>query len=176
MNLAIQALSIEGLILEFGVFKGASIKYLAKSMPHKTIHGFDSFEGLQEAWVHYAKGAFDMHGQLPKVPKNVRLHKGNFDETIPAWLSTHDDIVAFVHIDCDLGSSTETIFAQLEERIQPGTIIVFDDYFNFQDWEKDGHRVFTEYVDRCSVLFEPIGYGYKELAVRITSIRHSARS
>lgn len=170
MNLAIQTLSANGYILEFGVYKGASIKHLAKNFPHETVHGFDSFEGLQESWVHNVKGTFTMHGKTPKVPKNVRLHKGYFDATMPEWLAENEGKVAFLHIDCDLRSSTDTVFEHLEGRLQPGTVIVFDDYFNFQNWQEDGHRSFMDCVKRRSIEYSPIGYGYKELAVVIDRI------
>ena len=35
-----------GHIVEFGVFRGGSIRYLASLYPRHVVHGFDSFEGL----------------------------------------------------------------------------------------------------------------------------------
>ena len=74
----------EGLVLEFGVEKGASLRHLASLTP-RMVHGFDSFEGLPGDWAgtKEAKGAFDLKGRLPKVPGNARLHVGWFD-TDPA--------------------------------------------------------------------------------------------
>ena len=43
-------ITIDGLFLEFGVFEGDSINVIAKKMKNKTIHGFDSFEGLPQDW------------------------------------------------------------------------------------------------------------------------------
>ena len=37
-----------GLILEFGVYRGHSIRYLAERVPDREVFGFDSFEGLRE--------------------------------------------------------------------------------------------------------------------------------
>ena len=45
----------EGLILEFGVHMGKSINILAKKMNGKKLYGFDSFEGIPEAWVEHDK-------------------------------------------------------------------------------------------------------------------------
>ena len=69
------------------------------------------------------------------MPDNVQLHRGLFDRTLPGWL--HDNIgpVTFLHIDCDLYSSTQSIFKALADRIVPGTIIVFDEYFNYPNWD-----------------------------------------
>ncbi|MEA2981509.1 MAG: hypothetical protein QOF09_3332, partial [Alphaproteobacteria bacterium] len=45
----------DGLHLEFGVYKGDSINHFAGLSPDVTWYGFDSFEGLPEAWTLGAK-------------------------------------------------------------------------------------------------------------------------
>jgi len=167
MSLALSRTTIEGEILEFGVWKGASIKYIAKNFPNKTIHGFDSFEGLPESWVHNDAGTFTLDGKLPKVPSNVTLHKGWFEDTLPGWAATNKNNLAFLHVDCDLYSATKTIFDLLGNSIVPGTVIIFDDYFNFPNWENDGHAVFTEFLKNSPHSANYIGYCFKELAVVI---------
>ena len=79
-----------GLVLEFGVEKGASIRWLAKHTD-RTVHGFDSFRGLPNDWTGTKEtaGKFDMRGKLPKVPANVQLHVGWFVDTIPSFLDAH---------------------------------------------------------------------------------------
>ena len=50
-EVAIKNITLQnGHILEFGVFSGGTINYLAKKMPTKIIYGFDSFQGLPENW------------------------------------------------------------------------------------------------------------------------------
>ena len=73
------------------------------------VHGFDSFEGIQEHWNGNPIGAFAQK-RMPKVPDNVEFHVGYFDATLPDFLAVHADPVAFLHVDCDLYSSTVTIF------------------------------------------------------------------
>ena len=170
MDMALNNVSAKGAFLEFGVFKGASINYTAKRNPEQQIHGFDSFEGLQEAWVNNDKNAFSVGGVLPKVRGNVRLHKGYFDKTLPTWLNENQDKVAFLHIDCDLYSSTKTIFDCLQDRIQKGSIILFDDYFNFPNWQEDGHKVLNDFKQKANMEYEYLGFAHKELAIKVTSI------
>lgn len=50
----------DGLYLEFGVFQGTTINYIAQQKENETIYGFDSFEGLPEDWGNIKKGTFDM--------------------------------------------------------------------------------------------------------------------
>jgi len=83
-TIGLEGITVDGLILEFGVFKGNSIGFIAKNIGDKKVHGFDSFEGFGEMpkghyWSTYAKGkTFDLKNKLPLVPKNVILHKGFF--------------------------------------------------------------------------------------------------
>jgi hypothetical protein len=167
LDIAFSEVTIDGLFLEFGVFKGESLNYIAKKNSNRQVHGFDSFEGLPEAWAHNPKGAFTTKGKMPKVKDHVRLWKGYFEESLPQWCKKHDDIVAFLHIDCDLRSSTETVLTQLAYRIVPGTVILFDDYFNFPSWEDDGHAVLAAFLKENGYRAEYIGYAYKELAIII---------
>jgi hypothetical protein len=101
------------------------------------------------------------------MPDNVKLWKGRFEETLPVWAKAFDMPIAMIHVDCDLNSSTETIFKFLADRIESGTLLIFDDYFNFPGWERDGHSVFTRFVERFGWQVKYYGYAYKELAVAI---------
>src|SRR5690348_14909088 len=97
-------------ILEFGVFKGKTIKQLRKTLDDKwLIFGFDSFEGLPENWDGIKKnvGSLSNHGMIPDVPR-VKFFKGWFQDTIPEYLLEGESI-ALLHVDCDLYSSTKEI-------------------------------------------------------------------
>ena len=99
-----EIIHLDGQILDLGVYQGASTRTLAGIHPHKTIHGFDSFEGLPEDWGHHGKGSFgEVKGALPNVPDNVKLHKGWFDDTLPGWLAQHNEQpISLLRVDCDL--------------------------------------------------------------------------
>jgi|SRR5918994_3691701 hypothetical protein len=114
--------------------------------------------------------AFDRQGRLPRVPSNVTLHKGWFNDTIPKWKADHPGRLAFVHIDCDIYGSTKTILDLLADPIEPGTVIVFDEYFNFPNWENHAHKAFCEYLAANRVGYEPLAYARQQIAVKIKSI------
>jgi hypothetical protein len=146
---------VPGLVLEFGVAGGATIRTIAKKT-EGPVHGFDSFEGLPEAWAGNRRGRFaprDGTPKLPTVPPQVQLHVGWFDQTLPKFLETTDEPVSFLHVDCDLYSSTRTILELLGDRIQPGTIIVFDEYFNFPHWQEHEYKAFQEFVREKKVRY-----------------------
>jgi len=154
------------LICEFGVFMGASVNHIAKMTP-KTVFGFDSFEGLPERWRDLcAKGLFAVP-KLPKVRKNVKLVKGLFHESLPGFLKENPGQIGFLHIDSDLYSSAKTIFELLSSRLRPGAVIVFDEYFNYPEWEEGEYKAFMEFLDKTGLSIEFIGYHRNEEQVAV---------
>ena len=164
---ALDQVSKDGLYLEFGVGRGKSMRWIAPRVTG-TVHGFDSFEGIQEHWNGNPIGSFAQKNR-PKVPENVLFHVGYFDATLPGFLETYPDPVAFLHVDCDLYSSTVTILEGLGPRLQPGAIVLFDEYYNFHRWQQHEFRAFQEYVQRSGVKYEYIAFSVtgQQVAVRI---------
>jgi len=162
----------EGLYLEFGVFSGHTINHIAGQVD-KPVYGFDSFEGLPERWRDSLEAGHFKVNALPEVRQNVTLVKGWFDKTLPEFLQTHPGDVAFLHVDCDLYSSTRTIFAGLAPRIKPGTVIVFDEYFSYPGWREGEFKAFHEFIVRAGLKFEYLNYNRKgeQVCLRITGTR-----
>jgi predicted O-methyltransferase YrrM len=173
LTFASKRVRLDGLFLEFGVSTGATIAHIARAHPKRTIHGFDSFDGLPEAWSGFSldKGAF-RRSSPPPVPTNVELHVGWFDDTLAPFLAEHDGPVALVHIDSDLYSSAKTILDELAPRIQTGTIIVFNEYFNYPNWKQHEFRAFQEFCAANGVDYTYLCWGMYEVAVEITAITH----
>lgn len=170
IKLALSKLPEEGLILEFGVFKGGSINYIA-SQTKRPIYGFDTFTGLPEDWhgTHNQKSSFSTKANLPHTRKNVTLVIGQFEDTLATWLETKPgQKVAFLHIDSDLYSSCNHILNTLGDRIQSGTIIIFDEYFNYPFWRTTGeYKAFDEYVKKLQYKYIYIGYAHNQVAIKI---------
>ena len=157
---------VDGLYLEFGVYSGTTINYIAEQVP-ATIYGFDSFEGLPEQWGAVPPGRFHTEGNLPEVRNNVELHKGWFDDTLPRFIKSHPEPVAFIHADADLYSSTNTILWTLKDQIVPGTIIVFDEYINYPYWKEHEYKAFTELCAEFKREFEYISYADRGYSVGV---------
>ena len=170
---SIDQTSVPGYYLEFGVFKGGTMRYMAKLIPNAEFHGFDSFEGLPDDWsgMPFVKSTFSVKGNLPKVPSHVKLHKGWFNETLPVWKKSHSGKVAFMHIDCDLYSSTVDILENLADRIQIGTVVLFDEYFNYPNWENHEYKAWQEFVTKHQIKYDYIGFARQQVAVKITDCK-----
>ena len=171
LDLALRHLPGDGLVCEFGVFEAASINRIADRFPHRTVHGFDSFEGLPERWRDsFGPGAFSTAGRPPRVRPNVRLVEGWFDATLPAFAAAPAGPAALLHVDCDLYSSTRCVLEQLGGRLVPGSVIVFDEYYNYPGWEEHEFRAFAEFAARRRLGYEYLAYNrlHEQVAVRVT--------
>lgn len=134
--------------LEFGVFQGVSMGIwsgLLKS-PQSRLAGFDSFEGLPENWGLFTdKERFNVKGRMPHFDDpRVRLVKGWFDQTLPGFLKEFQpQPTLIVHLDADLYSSTIYVLRQLRPLLKPGTILVFDEFFD----REHELKAFTEFLN-----------------------------
>jgi len=153
-------LNKEGVILEFGVFKGHSINFMSNTLKDKSFFGFDSFEGLQEDWKGsgLAKNHFSLEGKLPKVNDNVNLIGGWFRSTLPQFLKDFNDQICLIHIDCDTYESSREVLFMLKDYIDKGTVIIFDEYFGYPGWRSGEYKALQEFIIELNI-------NYKYLAI-----------
>lgn len=168
-------ITIDGAYLEMGVFCGTTINFIASIKPDTTIHGFDSFEGLPESWKRddtdfFKKGTFALTS-LPKVAHNIMLHKGWFNDTLPHFKKNilQDQPIAFLHIDCDIYSSTKMVFDVLGNNIVHGTIICFDELYNYPGFENHELKALLEFLETKNLSIEFLSYNatHEQVAVKI---------
>jgi len=168
IELALREAKLEGVVLEFGVYNGKSIRNIA-SLVDSVVYGFDSFQGIPENWNDEPAGSYSANGNLPEVPGNVTLFPGWFEETIPQFMQSHGGPIRFMNIDCDLYSSTKTIFNALGDHIVPGTVIVFDEYIGYKSWRDDEFKAFQEAIAQYGWKYEILTFSFasKQVAVKI---------
>ena len=168
IELALAQAKLEGLVLEFGVYNGKSIRNIA-SIVNTQVHGFDSFEGIPENWNDEPSGSYSANGELPVVPSNVTLHQGWFEDTLPKFTKENSGPIRFMNIDCDLYSSTKTIFDLLGPQVLSGTVIVFDEFIGYKSWKDDEFKAFQEAVDQYQWRYEILSFSFatKQVALKI---------
>ncbi|MBM3350012.1 MAG: class I SAM-dependent methyltransferase, partial [Betaproteobacteria bacterium] len=111
-----------------------------------TYVGFDSFEGLpqitpidrQEVWEK-GKLAYSEQLFLKRLIEHgfpstkIRTVKGFYDSSLTPAL--RDKLLpkkaAVIYVDCDLYASTVPVLDWIVDFLQPGTVIVFDDWYCF---------------------------------------------
>lgn len=128
-------LGVEGDTAEVGVFEGAmSWLILQAGEGRRQHHVFDSFEGLSKPepvdGSHWTPGALACAEDV--VHRNLSPFKGCF-KTYKGWVPDRFQEVgaqrfSFVHIDVDLYEPTSASLEFFYPRMQPGGVIVCDDY------------------------------------------------
>lgn len=143
---------VPGSVAECGCYEGASAYFLASTLPHATLHLFDSFAGLPEPtardhtqeWM-WQKGDLTAseattRANLAEFP-NVVIHRGWIPET---FTSVANERFRLAHIDVDLYEPTLASLEFLYPRLNSGGVIVLDDY-GFTNCE-GAYRAVEEYM------------------------------
>lgn len=174
LNAVLKHVCVDGLWMEFGVYRGRSMRTIASCADKKKVHvyGFDSFEGLPDHWdSSNPKGCYSLAGSIPDGmiddtyewanpgmydssptratvpwPKNVTLIKGWFEDTLDSFLLDHPGDAAYIHIDSDVYSAAVTVLTKLKGRIVPGTIIDFDEICDYDDYREHEIKAFAEFL------------------------------
>lgn len=160
----------QGIIAEFGVFKGKSINYFAKRCPNAQVYGFDSFLGLEEDWSGWIlpAGWFSTNGVMPKCESNVKLYKGWFTETVPTFQTElGNKVISLLHIDSDTYKPAKYVLNALVKNLRPGSIIVFDEYYGYTGWRLHEFKAFQEFVIEHDLKYKYIAYTGEQVAVEI---------
>lgn len=154
---------------EFGVSSGASFRWWLQHQQHpgSRFFGFDTFEGLPEAFGSYGKGALAAGLESINVQDSrASFYKGLFQDTLLPFLETYENQNRkLIHLDADIFSATLFALSQLYKYLKEGDIIMFDE-FAVPTHEFRAFQVFTEsfYIN-----FETIAAAnnYLFLAVKI---------
>jgi hypothetical protein len=145
-------IQVKGLWLEFGVSEGKTLRRIASHceaageiVAGGVVYGFDSFEGLPEAWrPGFTAGHFERdRGQAPsfedlaehaarivivegtarhnlrslRTPSNpLPSLQGLFQDTLVGFLAAHHEPISLLHLDADLYSSTIYVLRLLLEQ------------------------------------------------------------
>jgi len=157
------------LYLEFGVYRGYSMRLWSRLIDHPEamLHGFDSFEGLPENWGRTSpKGSISAMGAVPEMADpRVRFFKGWFDDTLRAYSPPAHDVLV-VNLDADVYSSTVTVLNYLRDKLKPGDWLYFDE---FTVWDHE-FRAFQEFVEGSGMRFQAVAEagGYSHIAFKVT--------
>jgi hypothetical protein len=156
--------------VELGVYKGDSIRTWTRlnGHPESRLFGFDSFEGLPEDWLPgKPKGTFSTAGNVPDIADSrIQWFVGWFQHTMPGFLAAYEPKnKLLIHNDSDLFSSTLYSLSVMNPVIQPGTIVIFDEF----DAVLDEYRALTEYASAFLRKFKLVGAteNYIQAAVEI---------
>lgn len=139
--------NVPGHIMEFGVWHGANLMFMAKVLQllqpnsHKMLIGFDNFEGLPKAAYidgEYASNqAGRYHGSLEILDAAIKLYElentielviGDACQTILDFeIQRPEVLISLAYIDFDLYEPCKAALEYLSKRLAVGGAIIFDE-------------------------------------------------
>ena len=192
---------LEGDYLEFGVFTGSSFVFACKiEKKYRDIHkgscrffGFDSFQGFGEIEQHdehpfYTDSTFSVSSQkvIGNIQKQTRgseikLVPGFFDQTIAGVRSGAHGIpkARIVFIDCDLKEPSALALEYVKDALQPGTVLLMDDFFSYRGREDMGTAgAFEEFKNKYPhITWRQVhSYGYGGVSMICSGIDAAAKA
>ncbi len=175
LRYASDQVGIDGVFIELGTGMGRTTNFLAALNPQKTIYTFDSYLGHPSDWDKgdkvLPKGffAWPEGEKLPPLLNNVRLIQGWFADTLPSFAQTLEEPVAFLHVDCEIYESTAQALDFLSPKMTEGTILLFDEFYNYPNYRNHEYKAFQEFLEKYSFEAEYLAYNafHEQAAVRI---------
>lgn len=136
LRLAVRsAVRVPGNVVEFGVAQGASTRVLRSELHRmrrerptvgrRQLFACDSFRGLPEQFETLAAGTFACE---PPRLRGVELVVGYFHDTLDDTLARRVGRVALASLDADLESSTLCALRWLTSLLEPGSLLLFDEF------------------------------------------------
>ena len=157
--------NVPGCLVECGVWRGGSAGLMTLAMRHagqtRPLHLFDSFEGLPEPGdkdgeiavaysggkgsgalksVHKCEAGLEdvrqfLHQQLDVPQDLIHYHVGWFQNTVPGDAALVGKI-AVLRLDGDWYESTRVCLEHLYPVLQPGGVLILDDYYCWEGCRK----------------------------------------
>jgi len=175
---------VEGDYMEFGCHKARTFRMALsearkKSFDSMSFYACDSFEGLPEAseidrFPGWEKGNLktseDFFMELIKehgvYADKVKTVKGYFSNSLNATLKNElkskNTKVAIAYIDSDFYESARDVLSFLEDFLQEGSVIAFDDWNTYKANPNKGEKLaFKEFREKSKWRFEEfLSYGW----------------
>jgi O-methyltransferase len=153
---------LNGSYVECGVWRGGMSAAIAEVLKNKTIHLFDSFEGLPPAkeidgkealaWQQDVKSpgyfnncsaeeAYAAKAMSLAQCENFVTHRGWFNETLPHF---NNQTIGFLRLDGDWYDSIMECLQNLFPQVINGGLIILDDYYTWDGCSKAVHDYLSE--------------------------------
>lgn len=170
--------NLPGEIIEFGVYKGASLvrwntfREILESQFSRKIIGFDAFgefpvsgdeEDVKFIKKFEAAGGNGLDYETidffldKKGFQNYQLIQGDIFLTLPKYLEQNPFLkIALLHLDMDIYEPTKFVLEQIFDRVVPNGIIVIDDY----NAVNGATRAVDEFVERKNLKLQKLSLNY----------------
>ncbi|MDR3117030.1 MAG: TylF/MycF family methyltransferase [Puniceicoccales bacterium] len=175
----------DGIAIDLGSGVGKSSNLLGAVFSRSTVYALDTYTGLPYVWKRgdlgdmpigtFAPKSASDTGRQPPFPllDNVVAVKGLFSETLPQLLPAIGPApLALVHIDSDLYASAVEGLTPLLPLLRVGTVLIFDEFYNYPGAEEDEFRAFRELIQGRGFGFRAVAYNayHQQVIIQITQL------
>jgi hypothetical protein len=164
-----------------GVFKSSNL--IGAVFAHGVVFACDTFTGLPYEWklgnTNFSVGTFapkccDSERQPPfPTLDNVVAVKGQFKDTVPCLVPMIGNRpLALVHIDSDTYQSAIDGLTPLLPILRVGTVLVFDEFYNYEGFEDGEYRAFLDLIVAGGFGYAPLAFNrqHQQVVIQITSL------
>ena len=141
--------NVPGHVLEFGVFNGSNLMFMAKMLSvlapgdFRRLYGFDSWKGLTEfsaadGSASQLQGAYT--GRRGLLEEMIALHRlqdrvtlidGLIEQTLPKFVEANrHHLYSLIYLDTDLYDSTKLALELCWDRVASGGVVAFDEGYH----------------------------------------------
>lgn len=156
----------EGIAIEFGVYKGDTLKYLS-SLSKNPVWGFDSFCGALEGSVWDLR---DDKTTPKKISNYLKTYKhlkiGFFHDTLPGWIKENNkEKVSFIHYDAGDYDAAYFVLKNILPKMKKNGIIVFDEFISSPTELKLNE--YKAFIDTCMFEYKIISRSTSSVGIQI---------
>jgi hypothetical protein len=177
------ATSPDGVAIDLGanVFKSSNL--IGSVFSQNTVFACDTFSGLPLAWIPneslFPAGTYALRVPLedrqPPFPvlDNVIILRGPFSETVKELVPLLAETpVALIHINSLSYENAVDGLRPLLPLLRVGTVLAFDTFYNYPNYEKGEYRAFTELIANNGFKFVPVAYNayHQQVVIQITRL------
>jgi hypothetical protein len=175
----------DGIAVDLGSGVGKASNLLGAVFARSAVFAFDTFTGLPYVWKRGDVGDMPVgtfgpraaadDARQPPFPllDNVVAVKGLFADTLPQLLPVLASApLALVHVDSDLYASAVEGLTPLLPLLREGTVLIFDEFYNFSDWEEGEFQAFRELIQGGGFGFRVVAYNayHQQVVIQITEL------
>jgi len=154
----LQVNRINGVYVEFGSHEVNTFRMALQTLGDRLkpikinkFYAFDSFvgmpepEGIDKQKIWKKSMNFTSEDQFKRIVKKdlhrVTTVKGFYENTLPNYDWPKSNVIAMAYIDCDYYKSTKECLDFIKDKLQHGSLIVFDDWNCYYADPKRGQRL-----------------------------------
>ena len=173
----------DGVAVDLGAGVLKSSNLIGAVFAHGMVFACDTFAGLPEVWergdANFPIGTFAPKnapkGSQPPFPTldNVIAVRGKFKDTMPQLLPILKNYqLALVHIDSDTYQSAVDGLKPLLPLLRVGTILVFDEFYNYNGFENGEYRAFVDLIIGNGFSYTPLAFNahHQQVVIQITGL------